>query len=124
MSRRILVLAYAVTAYALFTVTSLYAAGFIGGFLTPTQLDAPADGSVALAVVIDVGLLALFAVQHSGMARPRFKRWLTRFVPESAERATYGLLSSVALLLLFALWRPIGGVAWDLHHPAARAAVY
>src|SRR5262245_49671870 len=124
MVRRSLVLAYAVAAYALFLVSFLYAVGFIGGFLTPTQLDGPADGSVALAVAIDVGLLALFAVQHSGMARPPFKRWLTRYVPQPAERITYVLLSSVALLLMFALWRPIGGVVWDVQSPVTRAAVY
>ncbi|HEY1375293.1 MAG TPA: hypothetical protein VGF55_00780 [Gemmataceae bacterium] len=124
MVRRSLVLGYAVAAYALGLVVMLYAIGFIGGFLTPTQLDGPADGPTALAVAMNVGLLALFAVQHSGMARPRFKRWLTRYVPQPAERATYVLLSDVALLLLFALWRPVGGVVWEVESPAARAAVY
>ena len=121
---RALVLGYAVAAYGLFLVTSLYGVGFIGGFLTPTRLDGPVNGSTALAAAIDLALLALFAVQHSGMARPRFKRWLTRYVPEPAERATYVLLSSAALLLLFWLWRPVGGVVWDVESPGARAAMY
>jgi protein-S-isoprenylcysteine O-methyltransferase Ste14 len=124
MVRRTLVLGYAVVAYALFLVSFLYGIGFIGGFLTPTRLDGPPEGSAVAAVVINVGLLAVFAVQHSGMARPRFKRWLTRYVPEPAERATYVLLSSAALLLLFWLWRPVGGVVWDVELTAARAAVY
>jgi protein-S-isoprenylcysteine O-methyltransferase Ste14 len=124
MLRRVLVLGYALAAYGLGLVSMLYSVGFIGGFLTPTQLDGPAEGSRAIAVVVDVGLLALFAVQHSGMARPAFKRWLTRYVPQAAERATYVFLSGVALLLLLILWRPVGGVVWDVEASAARAAVY
>ena len=120
---RLLVLGYAVAAYALFLVTFLYAVGFIGGFLTPTRLDDPRGTLTAAAVATDLGLLGLFAVQHSGMARPAFKRWLTRFVPVPAERATYVLLSSAALLTLFALWRPVGGVVWELEGTASRAAV-
>lgn len=123
MLRRVLVLGYGLAAYALFLATSVYAAGFIGGFLTPTRLDGPREGDLPVAIAIDLGLLALFAVQHSGMARPRFKRWLTRFVPAAAERATYVLLSSAALLVLFALWRPLGGVVWEAEGPA-RAAVH
>lgn len=123
MTGRVLVLAYGVAGYALFLATLLYAVGFIGGFLTPTRLDGPREGSFVAAVAIDVALLALFAVQHSGMARPAFKRWLTRFVPPAAERATYVVLSSAALLLLFAFWRPLGGVVWETTD-AARVAVY
>ena len=124
MVRHTLILAYGAAAYALFLGTFLYAIGFIGGFLTPTRLDGPRDGSLAAALAIDLGLLALFAVQHSGMARPAFKRWLTRSVPQPAERSTYVLLSSVALLLLFALWRPLGGVVWRVQGERAREAVY
>lgn len=110
---RLLVLAYGVAGYALFLATFVYAIGFIGGFLTPTQLDGPREGSLVAAVAIDLGLLVVFAVQHSGMARPAFKRWLTRYIPQAAERATYCVLSSAALLLMFALWRPLGGVVWE-----------
>lgn len=123
MLTRMLVLAYGVAAYLLFLATFVYAVGFIGGFATPTRLDGPAAGDPVAAVAVDLGLLAVFAVQHSGMARPGFKRWLTRVVPRPAERATYVLLSSAALLLLFALWRPFGGVIWDTDGPA-RVAVY
>ena len=118
MVRRTLILAYGATAYAVFLATFLYAVGFIGGFLTPTQLDGPREGSLATALAINLGLLTLFAVQHSGMARPAFKRWLTRFVPQAAERSTYVLLSSVALALVFWLWRPLGGVVWDVSGPS------
>jgi len=124
MVRRLLLLTYGTLCYALSLATFLYAVGFIGGFLTPTQLDDPAQGSLAAALAIDVGLLALFALQHSGMARPRFKRWLTRFVPGPAERSTYVLLSSAALLVLFWQWQPLGGVVWEVQGEVARAAVF
>ena len=123
MTRRTLILAYGVVAYAAFLATFLYAVGFVGGFLTPTRLDGPREGPLWAALAIDLGLLSLFAVQHSGMARPAFKRWLTRYVPRPAERSTYVLLSSLALFLLFGLWRPIGGVVWEVEGEAARAAV-
>lgn len=124
MVRRLLLLTYGLVSYALFLATFLYAVGFIGGFLTPTQLDGHREGSLATALAIDGGLLVLFAVQHSGMARPAFKRWLTRFVPAPAERSTYVLLSNAALLLMFWQWRPLGGIVWDLSDGAARVAVY
>jgi protein-S-isoprenylcysteine O-methyltransferase Ste14 len=124
MVRRLLLLTYGILCYALFLATFLYTVGFIGGFLTPTRLDGPRQGSLAAALAIDAGMLALFAVQHSGMARPAFKRWLTRFVPVPAERSTYVLLSSAALLLLFWQWRPLGGVVWDVPEGPARVAVY
>jgi protein-S-isoprenylcysteine O-methyltransferase Ste14 len=123
MVRRFLLLTYGLLSYLLFLATFLYTVGFIGGFLTPTQLDGPRQGSLAAALAIDCGLLVLFALQHSGMARPRFKRWLTRFVPALAERSTYVLLSSAALLLLFWQWRSLGGVVWEVPGEAARVAV-
>jgi len=124
MIHRLLLLTYGILCYTVSLVALLYAVGFIGGFLTPTRLDDPAQGSLAAALVIDGGLLVLFAVQHSGMARPGFKRWLTRFVPEPAERSTYVLLSSAALFVLFWQWQPLGGVIWDLPGEAARMAVF
>ena len=124
MVRRLVLLTYGIVCYILSLATFLYAVGFIGGFLTPTQLDGPRQGSLAAALAIDGGLLALFALQHSGMARPRFKRWLTRFVPEPAERSTYVLLSSAALVVLFWQWQPLGGVVWEVSGEAVRAAVF
>jgi protein-S-isoprenylcysteine O-methyltransferase Ste14 len=103
---------YGVVCYALFLVVFIYGIGFIGGFLTPTSLDGSPDRPLMVALAVDLALLGLFAVQHSGMARPAFKGWWTRFVPASAERSTYVLLSSLALVALFGIWEPIGGEIW------------
>ncbi len=116
--------AYGVFAYAVFLVTALYAIGFIGGFLTPTSLDGAPTLPLWQALAIDTLLLGLFAVQHSVMARPAFKRWWTRIVPEPVERSTYVLFSSVALLLLFAFWQPMGGVIWDVDDMTGRVVLY
>ena len=124
MVRRFLILAYGAVSYALCLVTLLYTVGFIGGFVTPTRLDDPRQGSIGTALAVNIGLMALFALQHSGMARPAFKRWLVRFIPQAAERSTYVLLSSVALLGLFWYWRPLGGVVWTIEDPALRAILY
>jgi protein-S-isoprenylcysteine O-methyltransferase Ste14 len=124
MARRFLLLTYGILCYLLSLATFLYAVGFIGGFLTPTRLDGGRQGSLAAALLIDCGLLVLFAVQHSGMARPGFKRWLTQFVPGPAERSTYVLLSSAALFLLFWQWQPLGGVVWEVPSEAARAGLF
>jgi protein-S-isoprenylcysteine O-methyltransferase Ste14 len=122
--KRWMVFIYGVLTYALFLGTFLYAAGFIGNFGVPKSLDSPREGSLPAALAVDLGLLTLFALQHSGMARRGFKQRLTRLVPEAAERSTYVLVSSVALILLFALWRPIGGVVWDVGNPNGRLALH
>ncbi len=124
MLRRVLILAYGTASYALCLVTLVYTVGFIGGFATPTRLDGPRQGSVVAALAVDLGLIALFALQHSGMARPAFKRQWVRFIPEVAERSTYVLVSSLALLLLFRFWRPIGGVVWATEEMTVRAVLY
>src|SRR5262245_1986966 len=121
---RIGVFVYGVLSYACFFATFLYAIGFVGGFGVPRSIDSAAEGSIPGAVVVALGLLALCALQHSVMARPAFKRWWTRIVPEPAERSTYVLASSLALLFLFWQWRPIGGVVWRVEHPLAQAALY
>jgi len=104
--------AYAGLAYLGFLGVMLYAIGFVGDFLVPKTIDRPAGMGGAGAVLIDLGLLALFAVQHSAMARPGFKRWWTRFVPQPLERSTYVLLASAALALLFWGWQPLSGTVW------------
>jgi methanethiol S-methyltransferase len=113
MLKRLLALVYGGACYTAFLAVAVYAAGFIVGLFTPTMLDALPDRPVSQALLVDIGLLVAFALQHSGMARPAFKRWWSRIVPEWAERSTYVLLSSVALLALFVYWEPIGGVIWS-----------
>lgn len=122
--KRIGVFVYGVLAYACFFATFLYAIGFIGGFGVPRTIDGVPEGSLAAALAIDIALLSLFALQHSVMARPAFKRWWTRIVPEPAERSTYVLFSSLALILLFYAWQPIGGVVWQVESPTGQAALY
>src|SRR4051794_37252809 len=103
--KRIAVFIYGVVTYVVFFATFLYAAGFVGGFGVPRSIDSAPSASVGVAVAVDLLLLALFALQHSVMARPAFKRAWTRIVPNAAERSTYVLASSVALLLLFWQWQ-------------------
>ena len=122
--KRILVFVYGIVAYALFLGTFLYAIGFLGNVLVPKSLDSAPTTAFATALAIDLLLLGLFAVQHSVMARPAFKRLLTRIVPQPVERSTYVIASSVALILLFWQWQPLGGVVWDIEHPAGRALMY
>jgi protein-S-isoprenylcysteine O-methyltransferase Ste14 len=129
LAARVGVLLYGVVCYAVFLATFLYAIGWLSGIggLTPTALDAapkPGDGTRLFAVAINLLLLGLFAVQHSVMARPWFKRVWTRIVPPAAERSTYVLFSCVALVAMFWLWRPMGGVVWDVQNPAARGAIH
>ena len=112
-----------VGAYAIFLGTFLYALGFVGNFVVPKSLDSAREGSLATALAVNLGLLSLFAVQHSVMARRGFKERLTRWLPEPAERSTYVLASSLALIVLFAFWRPLGGIVWEVTDPAGRAVL-
>ena len=120
MLKRALFLTYGALSYLVFFGTFLYAIGFIGDFGVPNPLDGEATGPAAAAVAVDAALLGLFAVQHSVMARRWFKQRWTRLVPWPVERSTYVLLSSVALLLLFRYWRPLGGSVWLVDDPSAR----
>jgi methanethiol S-methyltransferase len=119
---RIAIFAYGILCYLVFFAVFLYGIGFIGGFLTPTSLDGVPTSSLGHALTVDLALLAAFAVQHSGMARPAFKAWWKRFVPEAAERSTYVLLSSLALVALYIFWEqqhhraiPFGLAAASVH---------
>jgi protein-S-isoprenylcysteine O-methyltransferase Ste14 len=120
MLKRILFFAYGTFSYLIFLGTFLYAIGFIGNFGVPRTLDGPANGPLLVSFAIDAGLLTLFAVQHSVMARKWFKEWWTRIVPKPVERSTYVLFSSLALILLFSLWQPLGGVIWSVEDPTGR----
>src|SRR4051794_14492929 len=115
---------YGAGAYILFLLTFLYAIGFVGNLpMLPNTIDT-GDGAVSLAALaIDMGLLGIFAVQHSVMARPAFKRWWTRFVPPAVERATYVLFASSALILLFWQWRAMPVAIWDVQSPVAALAL-
>jgi protein-S-isoprenylcysteine O-methyltransferase Ste14 len=124
MTARILYFAYGVLAYALFLATFLYAIAFVGGFAVPKTLDGPATTPFPTALLINTALLGVFAVQHSVMARPWFKRWWTQMVPWAIERSTYVLFASLALDLLFWQWRPLGGVVWSVDTPWLRAAIW
>lgn len=121
---RYVVLLYGLACYAVFLLVFLYAVGFIGGFIVPTKLDGPATASLGEAVAIDLLLVLLFALQHSVMARPAFKRQWTRLVPESAERSTYVLATCIAMGLMFWFWQPLGGIVWDMHGPVLRATMW
>jgi protein-S-isoprenylcysteine O-methyltransferase Ste14 len=121
---KIISFVYGVVSYVVFFGTFLYAAGFVGNLVVPKSLDGPQVGPFGTSLLIDLGLLGLFAVQHSVMARPAFKRAWTRIVPQAVERSTYVLASSLALILLFWQWRPLGGVVWDVRDPAARALLH
>src|SRR5437867_4368461 len=114
---RLLTLLYGGACYAFAMATILYAICFIGGF-GPLSVDkgGPQSGTAA-AILIDLVLLGIFAIQHSVMARPAFKAWWTKIIPASIERSTFVLASALALLLLYLQWRPMGGVVWEVQQP-------
>ena len=124
MLKRLIYFAYASTSYLIFLFTFLYAIAFVGGFIVPRRLDGPLEGSLLHALAIDCALLTVFAVQHSVMARRWFKERWTRIVPWAIERSTYVLCASLALLLLFWQWRPLGMPIWTIENEAARLLLW
>jgi protein-S-isoprenylcysteine O-methyltransferase Ste14 len=115
---------YALICYAIFLLSFLYAVGFLGRVFVPKGID---DGPIVdpgLAVAVDICLLTLFALQHSVMARPAFKRWWTRYVPQPLERSTYVLAASLTLALVLWQWRSIPAVVWDVAWTPPRSALW
>jgi len=124
MFKRITYFTYGIISYAVFFASFLYAIGFVGNLLVPKTLDGEPTVSLTVALLTNLGLLALFAVQHSVMARPAFKRWWTQYVPKPVERSTYTLFSSIALIALFYFWQPMGGIIWDVTDQTGQALLY
>jgi protein-S-isoprenylcysteine O-methyltransferase Ste14 len=116
--KRYLTICYGAAAYLLFLAAFLYLIAFLGNIWVPRTVDHGLSAPIGLAVLIDTLLLGAFAVQHSVMARPGFKRWWTRLVPPSIERSTYVLVASAVLLLLYWQWRTMPAVIWDVRQPA------
>ena len=113
---RTLAILYAIVSYVIFLTTFLYAIAFVGGFVVPKTIDSGHSGGIGEALLIDFVLLGLFAIQHSAMARPAFKKVWTRVIPPAVERSTYVLLSSLVLDLLFWQWQPMPREIWDVRN--------
>jgi protein-S-isoprenylcysteine O-methyltransferase Ste14 len=121
--RKLLAALYSVLVYVLFLAVFLYAIGFVENVLVPKSIDSGSSGDIAGSMLIDAGLLALFALQHSIMARPAFKRVWTRIVPEEIERSTFVLFASLALALVCWQWRPLPQTVWSVDDPVGSKAI-
>lgn len=124
MTKRVAVFIYGVASYAIFFATFLYAIGFIGNLFVPVTIDGAPRLPTLHALLVDAALLGAFAVQHSVMARPGFKRIWTRIVPPAAERSTYVLVASLLLIATFAFWQPLGGTIWRIDNPVGQGVAY
>jgi len=120
---RLIAFLYGVLAYVVFLTATLYVIGLVGDLIVPGVIETGARTPIAEAIVVNLHLMALFAIQHSVMARKQFKQWWTLYVPKSIERSTYVLLASLVLLLLFWQWRPMPAVVWQIADPRLALAV-
>lgn len=119
MLARLAILFYAIISYGVFLVSFLYVVGFVGNYLVPKSIDVGGPRNMSEAILVDLSLLGIFAIQHSIMARPAFKQWWAKIFPVASQRSTYVLLSSLILLLLFWQWRPIPMAVWQIDGIAA-----
>ena len=115
--KKFLVLLYGVVAYLLFQATFLYLIGFVGNLFVPKGIDGGYVLAPYQAIIIDFILLALFGLQHSVMARPWFKKYFTRIIPEVIERSTYVIFTCIALIIMFVFWQPLDGMVWSVDNP-------
>lgn len=122
--KKIVFFIYGVISYIIFFITFLYAIGFIGNIFVPVTIDSAPKGPLTTSLLINFALLAIFAVQHSVMARPAFKQWWTTIIPTVIERSTYVLFSSLALIALFVFWQPLGGIVWSVSSPVGQNIIY
>jgi methanethiol S-methyltransferase len=120
---RFAALLYGTAAYLVFSIVFLYAIGFVEGLVVSKTIDTGTAAPIAQALLVNLVLMSIFAIQHSVMARPRFKRWWTKFVPPAVERSTYVLLASLALAFLLWQWRPMPAVLWHIANPSLAMAV-
>jgi protein-S-isoprenylcysteine O-methyltransferase Ste14 len=121
---RTAVFVYGSVCYLLFLGTFLYAIGFVANWIVPKSIDTGEVGPRGAAILVNVLLLGLFAVQHTIMARPAFKAWWTRIIPAAAERSTFVLASCACLCLMFWQWRPMPEIIWDPQYPVVRGVLY
>lgn len=114
--KKSMIFIYGILAYVIFLTTFLYAIGFVGNMVVPKAIDSGTELALLPSIVINVILLSVFALQHSIMARPAFKKWFTKIISPAMERSTYILLSSLALLLIYWQWQPITTIVWETHN--------
>jgi protein-S-isoprenylcysteine O-methyltransferase Ste14 len=112
---------YGAIAYLIFLIAFLYAIGFVGNLIVPKSIDTGTETNFWIALLVNAGLLSIFAIQHSVMARPAFKKWITGFISPAIERSTYVLLSSLALLLIYWQWQPITSIVWKAENETIAA---